>query len=592
MGVVELTVALHYVFDAPNDVLIWDVGHQAYAHKLLTGRRDKFHTLRQFRGIAGFPRREESPYDAFSTGHSSTSISASLGVTIARQIKKKSGKVIAIIGDGSMTAGMAFEGLNQAGHQERDLIVVLNDNEMSISPNVGALSSFLSRKLSGGAMATLKKEISSFLKSVPGIGDNISNLLKRSEESLKAFITPGMLFQAFKFDYIGPIPGHRLNKLIETLNEVRTLEGPILVHVLTQKGKGYPPAEKDPTYFHGVGEFEVKTGRKAGKPRTAPTYTSVFGETLVKFAEENPDIFAITAAMPEGTGLAAFEKKFPERFMDVGIAEQHAVTCAAGMATQGIVPVVAIYSTFLQRAYDQIIHDVCLPNLHVIFALDRGGLVGQDGATHQGQFDISFLRLIPNMTLMAPKDENELRRMLLTAVKHDGPVALRYTRGQGEGVELDEPVTPIAVGEAEILSSGSDLLILAIGNMVWPALRAAQRARQEGVEAGVINMRFIKPLDEELLKKALSETNAVLTVEENTLLGGMGSAVLEFMAQAGIQNKRVHRMGLPDMFIEHGPQNVLRREYELDEEAIYENIKKLTGGYHRAERASRQVARS
>ncbi len=463
LGVVELTVALHYVFDTPHDVLIWDVGHQAYAHKLLTGRRDNFHTLRQFQGIAGFPRREESPYDAFTTGHSSTSISASLGVAIARQVKQEPGKVIAVIGDGSMTAGMAFEGLNQAGHQERDLIVVLNDNEMSISPNVGALSSFLSRKLSGRTMANLKKEISSFLKSVPSIGDNLNNLLKRSEESLKAFITPGMLFEAFKFDYIGPINGHRLDKLIETLTEVKTLDGPILVHVLTKKGKGYPPAEEDPTYFHGIGEFEVKTGRKAGKPRKAPSYTSVFGETLLKFAAEDSSLFAITAAMPEGTGLAPFEKSFPDRFMDVGIAEQHAVTCAAGMATQGIIPVVAIYSTFLQRAFDQIIHDVCLPNLHVVFALDRGGLVGQDGATHQGQFDLSFLRLIPNMTLMAPKDENELRQMLLTAIKHDGPIAMRYPRGQGEGVELTEPIEPVEVGKAELLCEGSDLLILAVG---------------------------------------------------------------------------------------------------------------------------------
>ena len=592
LGVVELTVALHYVFDTPNDVLIWDVGHQAYAHKLLTGRKERFHTLRQFGGICGFPRREESPYDAFNTGHASTSISAALGVATARALKKKAGKVIAVIGDGSMTAGLAFEGLNQAGDLDKDLIVILNDNEMSISPNVGALSSFMSRKLSGRRMVNLKKEITSLLKSVPGIGENLLTLVKRSEDSLKTFITAGMLFEAFKFNYIGPIRGHRLDSLIDTLQEVKMMEGPILVHVLTTKGKGYAPAEKDPTYFHGVGEFEVETGRKAGKPKSAPSYTNVFGATLVDLAKENDSIFAITAAMPEGTGLKSFEEAMPERFMDVGIAEQHAVTCAAGMATEGIIPVVAIYSTFLQRAFDQVIHDVCLQNLHVIFALDRGGIVGQDGVTHQGQFDLSYLRIVPNLVVMAPKDENELRRMIMTAINHNGPISLRYPRGQGVGVALEDPITPIPIGEAEQLSEGGDLTVIAIGNMVWPAVHAAEQARSQGVNVSVVNLRFLKPLDEKLLSRVLASSEKILTVEENVLDGGMGSAILEFMEHAQITGKSLRRLGIPDEFVEHGSQAILRHKYGLDEEAIYDTILEMTGGGHRSQRTSRQAAGS
>jgi 1-deoxy-D-xylulose-5-phosphate synthase len=590
LGAVELTVAIHYVFDTPKDVLIWDVGHQAYAHKLLTGRREQFHTLRQFGGISGFPRRQESPYDSFDSGHAGTSISTAVGVATACSLRKDPCKVIAVIGDGSMTAGLAFEGLNQGGDRDCDLIVILNDNEMSISPNVGALSSFLSRKLSGRHVVNLKKEVTAFLRSIPGIGENIVNLVKRSEESLKGFFTPGMLFEALKWDYIGPIRGHRLDDLIPTLENVKLLKGPVLVHVITTKGKGYPPAEKDPTHYHGVGEFEVTTGRPVSDPADPPTYTEVFGSTLVELARKEPSIFAITAAMPEGTGLSEFEKVFPERFMDVGIAEQHAVSCAAGMASKNLIPVVAIYSTFLQRAYDQIIHDVCLPNLHVVFAMDRGGIVGTDGATHQGQFDLSFMRSIPNMVLMAPKDENELRRMLLTAVLHNGPIALRYPRGHGEGVAIEETLSPIPIGQAEEVVRGEDALIIAVGNTVWPSVHAAQKASDLGIKAGVINLRFVKPLDEGLLSTAISRANHIITVEENVLQGGMGSAILEFMQQADLRNKKVRRLGIPDVFVEHGSQKMLRSLYRLDKEGIFQTLLEMMDERQLKKNSRRHVA--
>ncbi|NOQ95146.1 MAG: 1-deoxy-D-xylulose-5-phosphate synthase, partial [Desulfobacterales bacterium] len=427
LGVVELSIALHYVYDSPNDKIIWDVGHQAYAHKIITGRRNTFHTLRQYKGISGFPKGEESPYDSFNTGHSGTSISAALGITTAGSIKGDKKKVIAVIGDGAMTAGMAFEALNQTGATERDLIVILNDNEMSIAKNVGALSSYFSRKISEPRFVNLKKNLEHFFRSIPGVGDNIFALLKKSEDSLVGLLTPGMLFEALKFRYIGPIRGHDLSLLIKTFKDVALLDGPILVHVLTTKGKGYPPAEENPTLFHGVGSFDIATGlsksKSAGDP---PSYTEVFGRTMVELGAKEEKLFAITAAMPEGTGLTEFAKVYPDRFLDVGIAEQHAVTFAAGLATEGFKPVVAIYSTFLQRSFDQIIHDVCLPNLPVVFALDRGGIVGEDGPTHHGLFDLSYLRIIPNMTIMAPKDENELRHMLFTALAFHGPIAIRY----------------------------------------------------------------------------------------------------------------------------------------------------------------------
>ncbi|MDF1578935.1 MAG: 1-deoxy-D-xylulose-5-phosphate synthase, partial [Desulfobulbales bacterium] len=427
LGVVELTIALHYVFNTPDDKLIWDVGHQAYAHKLLTGRKEEFHTLRQYKGISGFPKRVESPYDAFDTGHSSTSISASLGIALAKSLKGDVNRSIAVIGDGSMTGGMAFEALNQAGHLDKDLIVILNDNEMSISPNVGALSSFLSRKMTGKAMTRLKRDTENFLKSFANVGENIFNVLKRSEESFKAFFTPGMLFEALKFEYVGPIQGHQIESLIETMQNVRDFsKGPILIHVITTKGKGYAPAEANPDQYHGVGPFEIATGKPRPAPANPVSYTQVFGDTIVKMAESDPRIAAITAAMPAGTGLSRFAELFPDRFFDVGIAEQHAVTFAAGLATEGILPVVAIYSTFLQRSLDQIIHDVCLQNLPVTFAIDRSGVVGDDGPTHHGVFDLSFLRFIPNLILMAPKDEREFQDMLYSAVMYPGPAAVRY----------------------------------------------------------------------------------------------------------------------------------------------------------------------
>ena len=576
LGTVELSIALHYVFDTPRDKIIWDVGHQAYTHKLLTGRRNQFHTLRTYQGISGFPKRSESPYDAFDTGHSSTSISAGLGISTAKCLKGEKHKVISVIGDGSMTGGMAFEGLNQAGHTEKDLIVVLNDNAMSIAPNVGAFSSFLSRKMTGKRFVNFKKDLENFIKSLPGVGENILNFARKSEDSFLAFFTPGMMFEAFKFKYVGPIQGHRLDRLIETFRNSEHLEGPVLIHVLTLKGKGYEFAEKDPAYFHGVGSFDVRTGvppeKKPEKP--VPSYTSVFGRTMMDLAAKDDRLFAITAAMPEGTGLTAFSKEFPKRFLDVGIAEQHAVTFAAGLATEGFHPVVAIYSTFLQRAFDQVIHDVCLPNLPVVFALDRGGLVGEDGPTHHGQFDVSYLRSLPNMTIMAPKDENELRHMLFTALNHNGPVAIRYPRGNGLGVPMDEAYRLLSMGEIEILKEGKDLQVLALGSMVYPSLNAARILEREGLSAGVLNCRFAKPMDRKIADIA-SASGRLLVVEENVRMGGLGSGVLELFNDMGVRDVRIKRMGLPDLFVEQGPSGLLRKNLGLDAEGIAKEARDL-----------------
>lgn len=578
LGVVELTLALHYVFDAPKDKIVWDVGHQAYAHKLITGRRDRFHTLRTYGGISGFPKREESPYDTFNTGHSSTSISSGLGIATAKSLKNERCRVIPVIGDGSMTAGMAFEGLNQAGHTEKDLIVVLNDNAMSIAPNVGAFSSFISRKMTGRRVVHLRKELDGLLKSIPGVGENIRGLVRKSEDLLISFFTPGMLFEAFKFRYIGPIQGHRLDRLIEAFNNTLHLTGPVLVHVLTKKGKGYGPAEKDPSHYHGVGKFQVSTGTAPkGAAKAPPSYTKVFGDTMVDLAKKEKRLYAITAAMPEGTGLGKFERAYPERFLDVGIAEQHAVTFAAGLATEGYRPVVAIYSTFLQRAFDQIIHDVCLQNLPVVFCLDRGGVVGEDGPTHHGQFDITYLRSLPNMTLMAPKDENELRHMLYTAVRHPGPIAMRYPRGKGTGVSLDPEYMEIPIGEAELLREGEDLLIIALGSMVAPSLSVAAVLEKEGHSVGVINCRFVKPLDQKLAEYAAA-ARKVLVVEENARKGGLGGAILELLNDMNVQNVRVRRLGLPDAFVEHGPAELLRENYGLDESGILKEARDLCSG--------------
>jgi 1-deoxy-D-xylulose-5-phosphate synthase len=565
LGVVELTLALHYVFNSPKDKIIWDVGHQCYTHKIITGRRDQFPTLRKYNGLAGFPKRSESPHDILDTGHSSTSISAALGLVTALRMKGEEGRVIAVIGDGSITAGLAFEGLNNAGYRKEDLIVILNDNEMCISPSVGALSSFVSKRLTGNLARFIKREIEKMAHKFPG-GESVISLLKKGEDIFKMAITPGALFTALNFEYIGPVDGHDLETLIEILENIKRMKGPILFHVITKKGKGYPYAEKDPEIFHGVGPFEIKTG-KILKSDEAPSYTEVFGKTILRLAEMEPKIVAITAAMRLGTGLKAFSEKYPDRFFDVGICEQHAVTFATGLALGGYIPICAIYSTFLQRAYDQIIHDVALNNVKVIFAIDRGGLVGEDGPTHHGSFDLSYLRLIPNLTIMAPKDENELQHMLYSALKYPGPVAIRYPRSAGEGVELDWELKEIPLGKAELIKDGKDLTIIAIGNLVYQALKAAEDLEKENISIAVINARFVKPLDEDLILDFAKKTGKIITVEENTLIGGFGSAVCELLADKNVSVK-IKRIGLPDKFIEHGDLKTLKRKYGLTSETL------------------------
>lgn len=574
LGVVELSIALHRVFESPKDKIVWDVGHQAYAHKLLTGRLEQFDTLRQLNGISGFPKRNESEHDAFDVGHSSTSISAALGMAAGTGICGNDDKVIAVIGDGSLTAGMAFEGLNHAGHLKQKMVVILNDNEMSISPNVGALSSFLSRKLSSDAFIRFKKETENILSFVPGFGKDLVNLAKRTEESLKGFLTPGMLFEGFGFDYFGPIDGHNLDELMETLENVSNIKGPVLLHVATKKGKGFEPAELNPPKYHGVGPFNPVTGEvKGGKPGGAASYTKVFGDTLVELAEDDERIVAITAAMAEGTGLNRFAEAFPERFFDVGIAEQHAVTFAAGLACRGLHPVVTIYSTFMQRAYDQILHDVCLQNLPVTFALDRGGLVGADGPTHHGVFDLSFMRHIPNLTFALPRNEVEMRRIMKTASLAEGPFAYRYPRGNGVGLPLEGTIETIEIGKGELLRSGDDALIIAVGVMVGEALEAAKILSQQGVEIAVIDARFVKPLDRELILAEAQNVPLVITAEENALQGGFGTAVLELLNDAGLSIPVV-RIGIPDKFVEQGTQAELRAQLGIDADGIVASIEK------------------
>ncbi|GAB6082364.1 1-deoxy-D-xylulose-5-phosphate synthase [Desulfuromonas carbonis] len=567
LGVVELTIALHRVLDTPKDKIVWDVGHQAYAHKLLTGRLDRFHTLRQLDGISGFPKRMESPYDAFDVGHSSTSISAALGMAAARDALGGTEKVVAIIGDGSLTAGLAFEGLNQAGHLKKDLVVILNDNEMSISQNVGALSSFLSRKMTSDLFVRFRRETEHLLGTVPRFGKDLVNLARRAEESVKGFLTPGMLFEAFGFDYVGPIDGHQLDDLVETLGNVVRLKGPRLVHVVTKKGKGYAAAERSPSVFHGVGPFDPESGVVAAGKGGAKSFTGVFGETLCAMADRDQRVVAITAAMPDGTGLSRFAERHPDRFFDVGIAEQHAVTFAAGLACQGLRPVVALYSTFLQRAYDNVLHDVCLQNLPVTFAMDRGGLVGADGPTHHGVFDLSYLRHIPNLTFAVPRDELQLQRLMVTALAAEGPFAYRYPRGKGLGLELASDPQPLPVGRGEKLRAGDSGVVFALGTMVEPALRAAETLAAEGISLAVVDPCFVKPLDRELLLTEAQRTGKVITIEENALQGGFGSAVLELFADAGV-TLPVLRLGLPDHFVEQGSQAELLARYGLDAAGI------------------------
>ncbi len=574
LGVVELTLALHYIFDTPKDRLIWDVGHQAYAHKLITGRREEFHTLRQFGGISGFPKREESEYDHFDVGHASTSISAALGMAAARDAKKEDFRVIAVIGDGSISAGLAFEGLNQAGHLKKQLIVVLNDNEMSISPNVGALSSYLNRMMTGQFYTRLRQEAKHFLLGIPKVGEPMLNLARKAEESLKGLMVPGLLFEELGFQYVGPIAGHRIDHLLDTFNNIKDFKWPVLVHVVTKKGKGCEFAENNPSLYHGTPPFDRATG--AFSKKNAPlSYTEVFGRTMIRLAEDDSRIIAISAAMSDGTGLDRFAARFPDRFFDVGIAESHGVTFACGLAAEGMHPVAAIYSTFMQRAYDQIVHDLCLQNLPVTLAMDRAGIVGEDGPTHHGVFDIAYLRHVPNIIIMSPKDENELQHMIKTAVEHPGPSAVRYPRGAGFGVPMDQQLKTLDIGKAELLKDGSDVAIIAIGNMVYPSLAAAERLAKEGISAAVVNARFVKPLDEDMITHMARKTGRIVTVEEHVLSAGFGSAVLECLERNLVTGIKTLRIGLPDRFIEHGPQAVLRARYGLDADGVYASVREF-----------------
>ena len=567
LGAVDLTLALHYVFDTPEDRIVWDTGHQTYAHKLICGRRNRLATIRQLGGLSGFLSREESEYDTFGAGHAGTSISAALGMVEANALSGGKRKVVAVISDGGLSAGLTYEGLNSAGHLDRDLIVILNDNEHFIDPRVGAVSSFLSRQFTTDLGVRLQKNLSTLLKSLPS-GEHIKYAARKIRDSFLSLVTPGFLFESLGFQYVGPIDGHDIGAMVATLENIKKVEGPILVHVLTKKGKGFALAENDPIKFHGVTPFHVLTGKAKKDKSPVPSYTEVFGQTLVRLAKDNPKIVGITAAMGSGTGIDKMQRQLPERTYDVGIAEQHAVTFAAGMATEGYVPVVAIYSTFLQRGYDEILHDVCLQNLHVVMALDRGGLVGADGPTHHGVFDFAYMRSIPNMVIMAPKDENELQHMLKTAVEHSGPISLRYPRGEGWDVALDEELRRLEIGKAELLRDGTDLVIAAIGHTVIPALKAAQDLAPLGISAAVVNARFVKPLDGNLFRDLLARVPRLITVEDHVINGGFGSALVEFLADEGFTGVEVKRLGVPDRFIPHGTQDELKKFCGFDKDAI------------------------
>lgn len=568
LGVVELTLALHRVFSTPKDKIVFDVGHQAYVHKIITGRREQFPTLRQYGGLSGFPKRSESEHDAFGTGHSSTSISAALGMAAARDLQGEDYDVVAVIGDGSMTGGMAFEGLNNAGDLHKRMIVVLNDNEMSISKNVGAMSEYLYQLRTGETYNKIKSDIEGWLKNME-FGTDVLKAIRRLKGSVKYLMVPSSIFEELGYTYLGPIDGHDLNALQDVFHAAKKIDGPVLVHVLTKKGKGYAPAEESPNKFHGTGPYEVETGKKLANPNAPITYTEVFGNTLTDMAKADKKIVGITAAMPDGTGLSTFAKAHPDRFFDVGIAEQHAVTAAAGMAAAGLKPVAAIYSTFMQRAYDSVLHDICMQNLHVTMCLDRAGLVGDDGFTHHGVFDYAYLRSMPKMTIMAPKDENELRHMLKTALDFNGPVSVRYPRGSGLGVDISGPMEDLPIGKAEVLKEGFDVCFWAIGSMVKLALDAAELLAKDGISAGVVNMRFAKPLDTELLKAHAQRYGKIITLEEGVLAGGVGSAVLEYLNQEELLDKcRVLTLGIPDEFILHGDKALLFKDIGLDTPAI------------------------
>lgn len=574
LGVVELTIALHLCYNTPDDKIIWDVGHQAYAHKLLTGRYQKFNTLRTYGGISGFPRRSESPHDSFGTGHSSTSISAALGFALGRDIQGDDYEVVAVIGDGAMTGGMAFEALNHAGHLGTKLTVILNDNEMSIAPNVGALSNYLTRMRTDPTVRRAKGDIEFLLRKIPAIGETVVKAAQRVKDSLKYLLVPGMLFEELGFKYYGPIDGHNIDLLVSTLREVKTRKDPVLIHVLTEKGRGYLPAENDASAFHGLGPFDISTG-KGLKKDIKPSYTKIFGSALTKLAQEDEKVVAITAAMPSGTGLTEFGQRFPDRFFDVGIAEQHATTLAAGLAASGMKPVFAVYSTFLQRGYDQVFHDLCLQDLPVVLAVDRGGIVGEDGPTHHGVFDLSFLRSLPNLVLMAPKDGSELQDMLKTALTHSGPTALRYPRSTCEPIgERDAVQLPI--GKGEIIEDGSDLTLVAIGSMVQVAIAAATHLQDLGIDCAVLNARFVKPLDQELILRYAARTGKIVTLEENTLLGGFGSGVLELLSAAGVSCDTLC-LGISDHFVPHGTRQELLDLVGLTPDKVAQTITEWLG---------------
>ena len=561
LGTVELTIALHYVFNTPEDRLVWDVGHQTYAHKVLTGRRAGMARLRMLGGVSGFPRRDESPYDTFGTGHSSTSISAALGMAIGARDRGEQKHVVAVIGDGAMTAGMAFEALNNAGVADANLLVILNDNDMSISPPVGALNKYLARLFSGHAFNAARRAGEKVL----GVSPSLLEFAKRTEEHLKGMVTPGTLFEEFGFNYIGPIDGHDLDSLVPTLRNIAELKGPQFLHVITKKGQGYKLAEADPVLYHGVSKFDHANGIQQGKGGRL-SYTQIFGDWLCDMAGQDARLVAVTPAMKEGSGMVRFAEEFPQRFHDVGIAEQHALTFAAGLACEGIKPVVAIYSTFLQRAYDQLIHDIALQNLPVMLAIDRGGLVGADGATHNGAFDLSYLTCVPNMVVMAPADEHECRQMLTTAFLHDGPSAVRYPRGHGPGVPLQQELAALPLGKGEIRRSGSRIALLAFGSLLSPALEAGDM-----LNASVANMRFVKPLDHELVRELAFGHDLLVTIEENVVIGGAGAEVARSLEEQGLKT-RLLRLGLPDRFTEHGDSGLLLAQLGLDAKGIAERV--------------------
>ncbi|MEB3101433.1 1-deoxy-D-xylulose-5-phosphate synthase [Ferviditalea candida] len=580
LGVVELTLALHYIFDSPKDKLIFDVGHQSYVHKILTGRKDRFRTLRQYQGLCGFIKKSESEHDVWEAGHSSTSLSAAMGMAIARDARGETNKVVAIIGDGAMTGGMALEALNHIGHEKKDLLVILNDNEMSIAPNVGALHNYLSRIRSDKHYKKAKEEVEYLLKKIPAIGGTLAKTVEKLKDSLKYFLVSGVLFEELGYTYTGPVDGHNLNLLIETLKQADKISGPVLVHVVTVKGKGFPHAEADSHAWHGVGTYKIESGQVV-KKQGPPMYTDIFGETLIELAKQDKRIIAVTPAMPGGSGLLPFAKAFPGRMFDVGIAEQHAATMCGALAAEGMKPVLAIYSTFMQRAYDQIVHDICRQDLNVIFAIDRAGFVGPDGETHHGVYDIAFLRHIPNMVLMMPKDENELRHMLKTAVDYDaGPIGVRYPRLPGLGVKLDSELKPIPIGTWEVLEEGvlapEGIAILAVGPMVQVALQAASfLQREENLYIRVINARFIKPLDEQMLIELSNKRMNLITLEEASVLGGFGSAVLEFYSLRGIEGMNVKIIGVPDYFVEHGSIKEQLQEVGLTAEKVIAQVQSM-----------------